>query len=99
MTYQEIYKKAIEAWGLRAQFDMTIEECAELIEACSHCNRHRNGCMDELIEEVVDVENMVNQLKSVIYGTVPWKEKYHAMKRYKMRRVEEMLKEDLNDIL
>ena len=58
----DIYERALRTWGIDAQLGMVIEECAELIKVI---NKHwrRKATKEELIEECVDVELMINQMK------------------------------------
>lgn len=73
-----IYEQAISEWGIDAQLDMCIEECAELIQAISKIKRikylkHNNPDkimitqkrVDNLKEELADVQLMVNQLATM----------------------------------
>ena len=58
---QLIYHEAIAKWGITAQLGMLTEECAELIRAV---NRYwRADDIDGLLEELVDVEIMLGQIK------------------------------------
>lgn len=57
----ELYKKAVGKWGYQLQEDVLIEECSELIKAC--IKRRRTGKTKELLEELMDVEIMVDQIK------------------------------------
>ncbi|MCK4509650.1 MAG: antitoxin [Desulfuromonadales bacterium] len=61
MKYREIYAKTISKWGEKAQYDQTIEECAELITSLQHFAR---GKVDEdaVVNELADVFLMVGQL-------------------------------------
>ena len=61
MKYREIYAKTISKWGEKAQYDQTIEECAELITSLQHLAR---GKVDEdaVVNELADVFLMVGQL-------------------------------------
>lgn len=70
MTEQELYKKAIEKYGDN-QLDMLVEECAELIKAVQKLKRANDrgtdveldAAMENFIEEQVDVEIMIGQMK------------------------------------
>jgi len=64
MTNEEICKEAIEKFGIDFQYDMLIEECSELIQACIKVKRGMT--MVPLIEEIGDVENMIMQIKYII---------------------------------
>ena len=61
MRYREIYAKTISKWGEQAQYDQTIEECAELITSLQHFAR---GKVDKetVVGELADVFLMVGQL-------------------------------------
>ena len=64
MDEEQIYKDALNKWGVDAQCMIAIEECGELITALSHKYRGRNV---NLIEEIADVKIMIEQL-SIIFG-------------------------------
>jgi NTP pyrophosphatase (non-canonical NTP hydrolase) len=57
----EIFKTTLKKWGVEAQYDQTIEECAELITALKHLKRGRIT-EAEVVEELADVILMVHQL-------------------------------------
>lgn len=61
MRYRAIYAKTLEKWGEKAQYDQTIEECAELIASLQHFAR---GKVDKgaVVNELADVFLMVGQL-------------------------------------
>lgn len=61
-----IYEQALRKWGINSQLDMTIEECAELIQAINKFRRSEledKATREHLIEECVDVELMINQMR------------------------------------
>lgn len=58
---REIYRDTLEKWGVEAQYDQAIEECAELIAALKHFKRGRIG-EEAVIAELADVWLMVQQL-------------------------------------
>jgi NTP pyrophosphatase (non-canonical NTP hydrolase) len=62
MTEPEILTTAIRTFGEKAQEDVAIEECAELIQAISHKHRGREH---NIAEEIADVEIMLEQLKII----------------------------------
>lgn len=62
MTDKYIYMQAIAFYGDKYQEEVTIEECAELIQAISH--KHR-GRKHNIAEEIADVEIMLEQLKII----------------------------------
>ena len=61
MRYREIYAKTISKWGEKAQYEQTVEECAELIASLQHFAR---GKVDKetVINELADVFLMIGQL-------------------------------------
>ena len=61
MRYREIYAKAICKWGEQAQYDQTVEECAELIASLQHFARGKVD-KDTVVDELADVFLMVGQL-------------------------------------
>lgn len=62
MTEVEILSSAIRTYGEKAQEDVAIEECAELIQAITHKHRGREH---NIAEEIADVEIMLEQLKII----------------------------------
>lgn len=62
----EIYKAALEKYGVGAQIGMLTEECGELLSAINKLNRSRCSS-DDVLTELADVSIMVEQL-SLIYG-------------------------------
>jgi len=61
MDRDEIYRAALDRWGIEAQYDQAVEECAELIAVLKH---FRRGKVDEkaVIDELADVSLMLGQL-------------------------------------
>jgi len=83
-----IYEKAIVAWGKDSQLLQTTEECAELIKSImKHLNRGEP--YDNIIEEAVDVDIMVKQLKTMFPSDL-WKN----VKQEKLARLKRLLQED-----
>ena len=62
MTEREIFLTAIAVYGGKAQEQVAIEECSELIQAI--CHKHR-GRPNNIAEEIADVEIMLEQLKII----------------------------------
>jgi len=78
-----IYERAITAWGADAQLGMVQEECAELIKAIN--KRWRGKVTDiEVIEECVDVEIMINQMKEL------FKDERNTWDRIKIEKTERL---------
>ena len=83
---KDLYKQALDKWGLEAQVGMLIEECAELIKA-SHKAFMRNGSVLDFIEEVIDVEIMLEQMKIYFNNT----KALNNMKEIKLKHLENLL--------
>lgn len=66
MDTHEIYRKAVETYGIDAQRRMAVEEMAELTNALMKQDRGRNTAMD-VIDEIADVTIMMQQL-AFMYG-------------------------------
>ncbi len=79
---QELYREATRIWGDKAQMIMTMEECGELIKAVAKV--FRKGQIDEVIDELVDVQIMVNQMR-VLFD--PTGEKFNDRFTYKLNRL------------
>lgn len=78
----EIYKAALEKYGVGAQIGMLTEECGELLSAINKFNRSRCSS-DDVLTELADVSIMVEQL-SLIYGGY---EKFQIEKDKKLIRL------------
>ena len=65
MKNTDVYRKAIETFGLKNQIYMLMEECAELIQASNKVIRKNNNyeSLYNLAEEIADVEIMIGQIK------------------------------------
>ena len=62
MKHSPIFEKALTYFGEEAQLDILIEEMSELTQAI--CKRKRGFDVDAMIiEELVDVEIMLTQIK------------------------------------
>ncbi len=61
MDKEQLYQATIDTWGIDAQYEQMVEECAELIAALKHFQR---GKIDrqKVIDELADVSLMVGQL-------------------------------------
>ena len=55
MRYKNIYARAIDKWGVEAQCDQAVEECAELIATLKHFRRDR-ACKERSWEFVEKIE-------------------------------------------
>lgn len=61
MRHSEIYERTLLKWGEKAQYDQTIEECAELIATLKHYARGKVD-VETVVDELADVYLMVGQL-------------------------------------
>jgi NTP pyrophosphatase (non-canonical NTP hydrolase) len=61
----ETMHTALDRWGLNAQSDQAVEECAELIVALNkHVKRSpKPGTLDAVLDEIADVEMMLAQMR------------------------------------
>lgn len=84
---KELYKQAGKQWDQESQLDMVIEECAELINSIEKWRRERVPRV-VVIEEAVDVEICLNQLRQILDDT----SYYEYIKRQKLIRLENLLK-------
>jgi hypothetical protein len=70
---ERIFDKAIDTWGIRAQEDMMIEECSELIQSLCKLHRTRregndiqfDEAVQNVREELADVFIMWQQMEKV----------------------------------
>lgn len=88
MRYRDIYSKTLSKWGEKAQFDQTIEECAELIATLQHFARGKAGRGD-VIHELADVYLMVGQLM-YMFG----EEELDAAVKVKVAKLNTLLSEE-----
>lgn len=61
MNKLELYKKALETWGIESQMFMVMEETGEMLNALAKANRGRST-KEEIITELADVSIMVEQM-------------------------------------
>lgn len=80
MTIQYKCKAIADYYGLENQLNQTTEECGELIVAINKFKRY--GDVEHLIEEMVDVEIMLDQLKYFL----KCEDSIHDIKEYKINR-------------
>lgn len=84
MDESEIYERAIDRCGIKAQIMMVFEETAELQkEICKNWRGANNA--DQIAEEIADVEIMLAQLK-MIYGIAD------DVRRYKDSKLKRLIK-------
>lgn len=82
---KELEQRAFEKFGEGAQMMMLQEECGELIAAVGHWLRRRPNAEENVVEEMVDVEILINQLKKNVAGEKKYKfwkgKKYRHLKK------------------
>lgn len=91
MNRQELYKKAMARWGYDIQENILIEECCELVQAI--IKRRRHGKTKELLEELMDVEIMVEQIKFYYDCMCGQLAKMEQIKTRKLHRLEQRLRD------
>jgi len=79
-------RKALARWGTDDQLNMVIEECAELIDAIQKWRRRRVET-SSVLEEGVDVELCLEQLKLILDAPEAWE----TMRKVKLERLEKLL--------
>lgn len=84
---EELYRLALDKFGVNTQLTVAIEELSELIKEI--CKMNRNiGHTDHLAEEIADVEIMCEQLRyiyNIDFDVDDWK-------KYKLNRLANRLK-------
>lgn len=89
MNEIELYKNAVNLWGIESQVTMVIEECSELITVLCHAQRDRATVID-IAQEVADVEIMCGQLREIIGDDIVTK-----CKKEKLIRLEQRIEKSL----
>jgi phosphoribosyl-ATP pyrophosphohydrolase len=88
MTEQEIYKEIVKKNGRNKQLIKAQEESAEFIQAISkYLFNEDTSLIEKVIEEAVDAEIMINQVKAIF----PYKEIWDKHKKAKLDRVSKLL--------
>ncbi len=87
-TDKELMQQALKEWGSDSQLDMVIEECAELIDAIQKWRRHRIDSI-KVLEETVDVELCVEQLKIILDAPTL----FNKIRKEKLERLEKLVYE------
>lgn len=60
-----IYRECITRYGVETQLLVLAEECAELIHAITRYLQKRETSLRNVYEEVADVLNLIDQIKTV----------------------------------
>jgi NTP pyrophosphatase (non-canonical NTP hydrolase) len=82
----KILHDAVQTYGKQSQVDKAIEEMSELIKALLK-ERHSNGSVDDIIEEIADVYIMLSQLCLIFEAGVAADE----FVDYKLKRLDRRL--------
>jgi NTP pyrophosphatase (non-canonical NTP hydrolase) len=88
MKHEDIYRAALDRWGIEAQYDQAVEECAELIAVLKHFRRAK-VTEESVIDELADVSLMLGQL---IYMFGP--EKVERAIEVKLTKLKDLLESD-----
>lgn len=83
---KKIEQNAVKVFGVRPQLMMLQEECGELVAAIGHMLRERPKAEENVVEEMVDVEILINQLKINVAG----ERMYKKWKNKKYRHLEKI---------
>lgn len=83
---RNMYIKNIKMWTVHNQMDMMIEESSELIHAIIKTRRGQDEYKTHLIEELVDVQIMINQMKIIVNNNSMW----DLMMKYKLNRLKKI---------
>lgn len=84
MTKEQLYEKALVAWGKTFEMDMLVKECAELIQAIQKFKRY--PVVENVVEELADVEIMYEQMR-LIFNPV----EIDKVKEQKLKQLEEWM--------
>lgn len=88
MSDVEIYRAAMETFGEAKQTIKLFKEIGEFSEAFTKCLGGRDR-VSHVAEEMADVHNMLDQWAVQLGCT----DEVERMKRYKLRRLEQMIEE------
>ena len=83
--WDKLYTDAIDTFGEQAQITKCIEECSELIQALCKLDH------DNIIEEIVDVEICLSQMKYMFFTCVKDVELFAEIMEYKRNRLQERI--------
>lgn len=87
-----IYNAAWRTWGPYAQFDVCIEEMAELTKEIIKDRRRERLFSNDMIEELVDVRICIDQIEYMIgQSSEASKKKIEEIRREKLTRLAERI--------
>lgn len=91
---KDLYKKALDKWGPKAQLLIAAEECAELIQAVTKYVNGR-GFERDVIEEMADVDIMMEQMKEMlVYSDEQNRLHFMEEKQRKLSRLSLLLEDE-----
>ena len=90
ITNIDIYKKIIKKYGIYKQIDIAIEECLELSHELLKYKRGKDNNRN-IIEEIVDTEIMIKQLKTFFINNNEMYEDYVNMINKKHQRIQHLI--------
>lgn len=91
MNKEELFKKALDKWGAKAQLEMLQEEATELALATRKLIRNNDTkAYLDIISEIADVEIMIEQFHFIHDQTS--RIEVQSQKDYKLNRLKERLK-------
>jgi NTP pyrophosphatase (non-canonical NTP hydrolase) len=88
-TETELYEECIKKWGVYPQLIQFYGEVGELMAAVCDFDRKRVS-KQKIVDEIADVLIMINQIKVLTKVT---DSEIQIMKEYKLKRLEERLKQ------
>ena len=86
ITNVNLYKKIIKKYGIYKQIDIAIEECLELSHELLKYKRGKDNNRN-IIEEIVDTEIMIKQLKTFFINDENTFNQYKNIKIGKLNRI------------
>lgn len=98
-----IYAKAVKHFGEENQLLKCVEEMAELqqviikFKLCETSSPKNKEFFLNLIEEIVDVEIMINQIKTIFNSEIET-QIYSSFKTMKLARLQKLISENLTDV-
>lgn len=99
-TKEALYRAALDLWGVNAQLLLAIEEMAELTQAlCKKINRQEqpHWVGREIIEELVDVEIMIEQLKEIFIRNLQAKSLFEAHKTQQLNNLADLISQSIQN--
>lgn len=92
-----ILKKAIEHYGVEKQLNKVQEELGKLITAISKW-RNKDVFLIEVVDEIVDAEIMIAQLKLILEKIyeIEISEDIEKRTEYKLNRLKQRIEDDQN---